>query len=82
MPKGLIPRLLQKNGGGFTFQRCGGGHVNDSRLQVPVGFVGCTEKMTLMNSNELQRHRNGVLERGLSWCGSGGSMSERLRGCC
>jgi len=47
-----------------------------------VQAAGCTEKMTLANSDELQRRRKGVVERGLSWCGSGGSMCERRRGCC
>jgi len=50
--------------------------------RMVVQAAGCAEKMTLVNSDELQRRRNGVVERGLSWCGSGGSMCERRRGCC
>ena len=42
--------------------------MKDSRLQVSVVSAGCTKKMTLANSDELQRRRNGVVERGLSWC--------------
>ena len=36
MPKGLGPRLLRKGRDGFTFQKCSGGRVNGSRLQVTV----------------------------------------------
>ena len=50
--------------------------------RMVVQAAGCTEKMTLANSDELQRRRNGVVKHGLSWCGSGGSMCQRQRGYC
>jgi len=57
-------------------------NVSEPGSRMVGQAAGCTKKMMLANSDELQRRRNGVVERGLSWCGSGGSMCERRRGCC
>ena len=74
-----VAMYVDDGAGGSVVDAVNGGEAG-SRMVVQA--TGCTEKMKLANSDELQRRRNGVVERGLSWCGSGGSMCERRRGCC
>ena len=74
-----VAMYVDDGAGGSVVDVVNGGEAG-SRMVVQA--AGCTEKMTLANSDELQRRRNGVVKHGLSWCGSGGSMCQRQRGYC